>query len=725
MVRLGDVSPTIWDKVVERMEEKLISIEFQEEDILIDWRVLANKRKFNRELFEKYGFLKDVILHPRFQYVKQLLEDQADFRLFVSDPVLPWTTAIIILSMMYKRVNLTAMFLIAAFIFSLNPVYVVMLALFWGVLSLSSKSPKLHLPIKKKSRSVGEGGQSVSTLTSEKFDTTFDHVLIGNDLSTLYTAALLARNNHRCCVLQPTDGAVMKVSPEGCPFPVYLQNLTVGKIEQYQSLIDAGQSLQKGRRVTFSPIGSDADGFSSSILRIAGNAEGKKSAVGCLRAGEMSLATDLSGRFAVDRTTLAIFIAQLKINLAHLTSFLMSRTAKDATAVTATDGYKLFAYLAETSSDQAISQGKVDSEVVSDLLAQLGTVSSGESLSAEESSAFNFADAILTAETGAFYPNGSFPALEQAFLQTIRAADGVVFQNVDLKELLFEEVGAASGASLERRVRVTGARVQVSPETEVDVSSRRAVVSGVGLLNTYLKLVPAEAVSTATKTALAELREKKPVVTVVYWLRDPAEALGLSATDYVEVGSGVNKSPSLDTLVAGKSKSSHTSWIKVWSPSAKDASWSDSHSEDIQVVIVEFSVPDSLVALKKFSFSNNNNDSVAGPSVYVSRAATAEDAYKLNVELSFSKSKREKSKHLADEKLKELYPLAVGKEVFSFVQPPVLGGSYVSSTTAKFTAKYSCVSDVENLYFTGRDMGSNGLAGDIQSGWLAANAILG
>lgn len=65
----------------------------------------------------------------------------------------------------------------------------------------------------------------------------------------------------------------------------------------------------------------------------------------------------------------------------------------------------------------------------------------------------------------------------------------------------------------------------VSPETEVDVSSRRAVVSGVGLLNTYLKLVPAEAVSTATKTALAELREKKPVVTVVYWLRGTAEAL--------------------------------------------------------------------------------------------------------------------------------------------------------------------------------------------------------
>ena len=219
--------------------------------------------------------------------MKQLLEDRADFRLFISEPVLPWTTAIIILSMIYKRVNMTAMFLIAAFIFSLNPVYVVLLALFWGLLSLSSKSPKLHLPIKKKALSQvesvvciydftpasisitsfhfshidpelfvtyfpcmcvrirnyqgkffiihtcqsylahvsnmnmhmllsqaateGVAALNTSTLCSDKFDKTFDHILIGNDLSTLYAAALLARNNHRCCVLQPADGAVMKV----------------------------------------------------------------------------------------------------------------------------------------------------------------------------------------------------------------------------------------------------------------------------------------------------------------------------------------------------------------------------------------------------------------------------------------------------------------------------------------------------------------------------------
>jgi hypothetical protein len=29
------------------------------------------------------------------------------------------------------------------------------------------------------------------------------------------------------------------------------------------------------------------------------------------------------------------------------------------------------------------------------------------------------------------------------------------------------------------------------------------------------------------------------------------------------------------------------------------------------------------------------------------------------------------------------------------------------------------------LYLTGRDLGSSGLAGDLQGGWVAANAVLG
>ena len=73
MVHLGEVSPHVYDITVEIMEQKFKGMDFQEDDILVDWRRSANKRKFDRELFETYGLFKDAILHPKFQYFKQLM----------------------------------------------------------------------------------------------------------------------------------------------------------------------------------------------------------------------------------------------------------------------------------------------------------------------------------------------------------------------------------------------------------------------------------------------------------------------------------------------------------------------------------------------------------------------------------------------------------------------------------------------------------------------------
>ena len=58
MVHLGEARPQVWDTTVEVMEEKLKDFDFQESDIIVDWRKMANKRKFDRELFETYGFFK-------------------------------------------------------------------------------------------------------------------------------------------------------------------------------------------------------------------------------------------------------------------------------------------------------------------------------------------------------------------------------------------------------------------------------------------------------------------------------------------------------------------------------------------------------------------------------------------------------------------------------------------------------------------------------------------
>ena len=143
------------------------------------------------------------------------MEEHADFRGVVADPIMPWTTAIIILFMMYKRVSMGVMFLVAAFIFSINPLYVTILVILSWLFSLSTKYPKLYLPSKATAKLTQESNHykpETLDLKNTKSDLdTYDHILIGNDLATLYTAALLARNNHKCCVLQPYDDKVIKV----------------------------------------------------------------------------------------------------------------------------------------------------------------------------------------------------------------------------------------------------------------------------------------------------------------------------------------------------------------------------------------------------------------------------------------------------------------------------------------------------------------------------------
>jgi hypothetical protein len=194
MVRLGEVSPAVWD--AEHVKEKLGDINL--DDISQNWRKVANERKFDRELFQKYGYFKDIILHPLFQRVKQFMLENAiqiDLNLLVGDSVVPVPTALIILFMLNKRVAYSLLFLIAAFIFNVNPIYVTVLTMVYWLVSSKKPLPKGFV-------------KRLSTTTDSNM---FDHVLVGNDIATLYTAALLTRNGHRCCVLQPFDGPLQQV----------------------------------------------------------------------------------------------------------------------------------------------------------------------------------------------------------------------------------------------------------------------------------------------------------------------------------------------------------------------------------------------------------------------------------------------------------------------------------------------------------------------------------
>jgi hypothetical protein len=275
MVRLFEVSPLIWETTVEDLEKQLKDIDFKSKDVTPDWRKLAHRRKVDRELSEKYGYFRDVILNPRFQSVKHYLDENANFSFLLGDPIMPWTTAIIILYMLNRRIKTSIVALAAAFIFNINPLYV-SLAVFlsWlyskrrssvkafqaqsnsvqqlsnnqnnkntnsnkgrtnspsrrsansSAVSKASKGPQKETyskpaksseepnltSRKSKSHFVRSYETGIFGPNDEDLSAEFDTILLGNDLATLYCAALLSKVGARCCVLQADNVSSSSVS---------------------------------------------------------------------------------------------------------------------------------------------------------------------------------------------------------------------------------------------------------------------------------------------------------------------------------------------------------------------------------------------------------------------------------------------------------------------------------------------------------------------------------
>jgi len=209
MVHLGEVNPAVWDTVTERMEILLAKFKFKAEDISVDWRIQAAKFKLERELFEQYGVWKDIILHPTFQYAKQLAEDNIDFSFQLGDPVIPLATVIIILVMMHKRVSNTILAMIGGFMLNVNPFYVFLSLMTWYRWS-HSKRPRQYVKPPRRSTSTTTSPTKNELKPTpfqasiiEKKGIEYDHVVVGSDIGSLYCAALLSRVGHRCCVLIP------------------------------------------------------------------------------------------------------------------------------------------------------------------------------------------------------------------------------------------------------------------------------------------------------------------------------------------------------------------------------------------------------------------------------------------------------------------------------------------------------------------------------------------
>jgi hypothetical protein len=171
----------------------------------------------------------------------------------------------------------------------------------------------------------------------------YDHILVGHDISTLYTAALLSKAGHRCCVLIDKNAPPLsfRPDPEVWPYEVPLKNAVISRPDRYQVhlhamiryyscfyinmcvmllyqvLLDRVQDLSASKRVVFSPLGKESDGYTHSVITTLLPGKGGKersadiSRIFPLKTGLFDVTSDLSRRHRVDQSAVQDFFSRI------------------------------------------------------------------------------------------------------------------------------------------------------------------------------------------------------------------------------------------------------------------------------------------------------------------------------------------------------------------------------------------------------------------------------
>jgi hypothetical protein len=232
MVRLGEGRPYLWDQLTPKHLLGFSGSDLNAwlDSISLEWRDAANIRKFHREISmsreKNHYFISNWA--DNLSYVNVFLLENVNMNIITGEPMLPISGIVILLYFLYRRVSLQSVVLIGSFLLNINPLIVIILIFALNRRVSSSAAAATKLPSRRinkvppidmmslatrehLSKDIGSGATFKLSLKYESNvrklanDNSFECILLGNDLSTMYTAALLSLSGMRCCVLQLSD----------------------------------------------------------------------------------------------------------------------------------------------------------------------------------------------------------------------------------------------------------------------------------------------------------------------------------------------------------------------------------------------------------------------------------------------------------------------------------------------------------------------------------------
>jgi hypothetical protein len=205
MVRLGDLTPDVLREAAGRGDPAAAAY---------DWDKYSEHQRNQREAASSSASSVSSLSILLFSLLDLILTHMKNlnYDLFHGDPLLSVGLAIFVFMFLHKWLNSALLTLLFALLVNVNPLYVGSGYLLYRFYLSGMSKPK-YSAMKKEKEQLGSPDPQDCSTTPPSSAVIYDHILIGNDLSTYLVAAFLSRIGRRCCLLELVGLPLQQTEP--------------------------------------------------------------------------------------------------------------------------------------------------------------------------------------------------------------------------------------------------------------------------------------------------------------------------------------------------------------------------------------------------------------------------------------------------------------------------------------------------------------------------------